>query len=187
MAMVGEPRRRQTGYFGRLPVAGSLIVRGLPGGFVEAWDRWVTRHLAIPMASDAADTLPAIRFLYGSAPGPMAGIVLPSLDRTGRRFPLTLAATPPPGAGIRLASDPWFDAAEALGRSAAAGALEPDDLARQLEGLEDFAPDAGGPPVSGTIPALSLWTTAEPEPVPTAPEMPGPVIDRLLIRPAGRG
>jgi type VI secretion system protein ImpM len=176
---------RVAGFFGKLPTTGDFVGRGLPAAFVRTWDRWVARHLAGPMAVDEADDLPALRFLLAAGPGPMAGVVIPSADRAGRRFPLTIATVPPPGAGLHLAADPWFDAAEEVARIAASGDLDPDELARRITDLDDLRAEVG-PPTSGLVTDLALWTAAEPVPLPVAPDAPGAALERL-VRPRRGG
>lgn len=78
----------RTGFFGKLPKAGDFVTRGLPAGLVRSWDRWVSRHLALPMASEGAEDRHPLRFATTEPGlGPITGIVLPSCDRAGRRFP----------------------------------------------------------------------------------------------------
>lgn len=96
----------ETGYFGKLPSKGDFLSRRLPSGFVEVWDAWLQagivssrRELGDAWAS-CFPGAPVWRFF---TPPCMVterawiGIVLPSMDRVGRHFPLTVAA------GIALA------------------------------------------------------------------------------------
>ena len=65
------------------------------------------------------------------------GLLMPSVDRVGRYFPLTLAAVFPPGAGVP-ASDiagSWLQACETAGRAALDEDVPPDQLARCLPPL----------------------------------------------------
>ena len=146
------------GFFGKLPSTGDFVTRGLPGAFVRFWDGWVSRHLAHRLDR-------ALRFLL-AAPGPMTGVVLPSADRAGRRFPLTIAA------GARAPAAPgWYAGLEALGRAAIAERLSPDALGLRLA-AHSVAPGAGDPP------PLLVWTGVAP--VAADPEAPGPALDSLL-------
>jgi type VI secretion system protein ImpM len=126
------------GLFGKLPAHGDFIRRGLPGAFLDPWDAW----LSAAMLAMEAETLtagddwplvwasaPALRFhLPPGACGPLAaaGVLLPSMDSVGRRFPLTLAAVAAatPAATLDPESD-WYAALEALGETALDG-LEAD-------------------------------------------------------------
>ena len=138
------------GFFGKLPAHGDFVTRRLPMGFVAVWDPWVALHLA-----RRAD-FPPLRFAHpGTAGGAMSGgamtgVVLPSRDRAGRAFPLTLAAA---GAS---APEPWYEALTEAGVAAARGECDADALAARLETLDPA--EAGAPPrpllwLAGGVPA----------------------------------
>ncbi len=90
------------GWFGKIPALGDFASRRLPPHFIEAWDHWLSTEL-----SDARDALgadwppsypetPLWRFVL--TPGLLDGrywfgILMPSADRVGRRFPLSVAAS----------------------------------------------------------------------------------------------
>lgn len=93
------------GWHGKLPVAGDFVTRRLHAGFVEAWDGWLSGGLAALRQRDAQHWLehylasPAWRFVITQQflPGPLGlaawgGVMIPSVDRVGRYYPLTLAA-----------------------------------------------------------------------------------------------
>ncbi len=96
------------GWHGKLPTLGDFASRRLDAGFIEAWDGWLAAGLLALRQADAAGWLPAYlgspswRFLLmpGVLPGVLpgeagaqawAGVLMPSVDRVGRYFPLTLA------------------------------------------------------------------------------------------------
>jgi len=114
------------GLYGKLPSHGDFIRRRVSNPFVEAWDGWLRQCL-----SDSRDTLgdrwvdvyltsPAWRFV--SSPGvcgPTAaiGLMVPSVDRVGRFFPLTLVAELPDDVSLisaATAGSRFFEAAEQL-------------------------------------------------------------------------
>jgi type VI secretion system protein ImpM len=126
---MNDNARTQPGIFGKLPTHGDFITRRLPLGFVEHWDLWLQNAV-----SDSRDQLgenwldiyltsPVWRFAL--SPGTVdqsawAGVLMPSVDRVGRYFPLTLAvALQPNDKAIRVLSEEkdWFDSAEALLRT----------------------------------------------------------------------
>ena len=114
-----DPDPTPPGFFGKLPSTGDFVTRGLPAAFVRFWDGWVSRHLVARLDR-------ALRFFLGS-PGPLTGVVLPSTDRAGRRYPLTLAAradTP--------AAPAWYAMLEAIAAAALAECLTPDALEARL-------------------------------------------------------
>lgn len=89
------------GIFGKLPALGDFLRAGLPGAFTTAWDDWVQSSMlatrdALGESWDAAYlSAPIWRFsLPAGMAGPqgMTGILMASVDRVGRHYPLTLAA-----------------------------------------------------------------------------------------------
>src|ERR1700753_1284599 len=132
------------GLFGKLPCNGDFLQRRLPQEFVDVWDAWVRESLAGSRSQLAGRwleiylTAPVWRFalargLCGN--DAYAGVFLPSVDRVGRYFPLTVVARWKGDEAIALSSVAgqarWFDAAESL----ALGALGSLTL-----GLEGFDP-----------------------------------------------
>lgn len=132
----------ETGYFGKLPSKGDFLSRRLPSGFIEVWDAWLQAGIAASRR-DLGDAwancflgAPVWRFF---TPARMVterawiGIVLPSMDRVGRHFPLTIAA------GIaqsQLDAVATLDAANgwlASISSAALDALSPGGTAEALD------------------------------------------------------
>ena len=116
----------QPGFFGKLPARGDFVGRRLDEAFRTGFDGWLQRSLATSKRQLGDSWLPAYlntpiwRFVLG--PGlcgtsPSAGVMIPSVDRVGRYFPLVLAAQLPgclsPGTLFHSARD-WFDAAERL-------------------------------------------------------------------------
>src|SRR5512139_3843786 len=88
------------GWYGKIPNLGDFASRRLPSRFIVAWDDWLQRALASSRAQlggqwlDLYLTSPVWRFLLmpgvcGSAA--WAGVLMPSVDRVGRYFPLTIA------------------------------------------------------------------------------------------------
>lgn len=166
-----------TGFYGKIPATGDFVGRGLPGDFVRAWDRWVASHLAPLQSSGLWPDEVALRFLLGNeANGPMAGIVVPSGDRAGRSFPLTVAA-PPSSAltGLAISASDWFDDVEAVAEAARHGAVGADEFARELAGLPFPPAEPDGEVVLGML----LWTRIC-VPMEVDPAEPRAALDRLL-------
>lgn len=150
-----------TGYFGKVPAHGDFVSRRLPDDLVAAWDAWLQACIADSRARLGAGwldhylTSPVWRF--GIAPGVlgadgMGGVMMPSVDRAGRYFPLMIGA---PGARPLLdwfqQHGDWFDEIEDLARAS----LDP---AFRLEAF-DAAHEPG--PLLGhvVLPGRSLWWT----------------------------
>lgn len=132
-----------TGFWGKLPSHGDFVGRGLPETFRRRWDGWATRYLA------GREGWPegGLRLRIGADGRAAAGLVLPSADAVGRRFPLGLfliaEALPSPEE-----LEPWCEAALA----SAACQTDPDALLQVLEQL----PVPAGAEVQGA-PSLLLW------------------------------
>jgi type VI secretion system protein ImpM len=150
------------GWFGKLPSLGDFASRRLPAAFVHGWDEWLQLGLASAREAlgehwlDDAGLGPR-RFWVGAgvlgAAG-WAGLITPSRDRVGRRFPLTIAAAlaPPGSLAGALASRAWFDAIDTVARRAVSDALTVDELEGELERASATAPLAA----AGDATAASL-------------------------------
>lgn len=93
------------GWHGKLPGVSDFASRRLDARFVDLWDGWISAGLA-KMRSDDADgwvddylASPIWRFALpgGFFPAPFhsgawVGVLMPSVDRVGRYYPLTLTA-----------------------------------------------------------------------------------------------
>jgi len=88
------------GWYGKLPSLGDFASRRLEPLFVEPWDRWLAEAMASWREADAFWLdhylgVPPLRFALGpgvpfqKSPG-YAGVLMPSVDRVGRYFPLTV-------------------------------------------------------------------------------------------------
>ena len=116
----------QPGFFGKLPARGDFVGRRLDQAFRTAFDAWLQKSIATSKRQLGGAWLPAYlntpvwRFVLG--PGlcgaaPALGVMMPSVDRVGRYFPLVVAAQLPgcasPGTMFHSARF-WFDQAEQL-------------------------------------------------------------------------
>jgi type VI secretion system protein ImpM len=112
------------GLFGKLSAKRDFIALATPRSFLEAWEPWVqasisaSRHQLGGNWQQAFLTAPVWRFWLGAAicGTTVVGAIMPSLDRVGRYYPLTLhavadSATPilPPDIDSQ---DEWFGIAE---------------------------------------------------------------------------
>ena len=133
------------GFFGKLPVRGDFVGAGLPRGFTDPWDAWWRQGIARTREA-AADWVaawleaPVWRFrLPRGACGadPVVGLWMPSVDRVGRYFPLTIAAV-----GAATVDEAFLDTAEAAGLAALADDMAPDALALRVgDAYADMPPD----------------------------------------------
>jgi len=115
-----------TGYFGKLPDRADFVTGRCPDGFMKLWEPFLMRGLAQSrqeLGSDWEDaymTMPVWHFLMSPSAGPdehsapVAGALMPSVDRVGRKFPLTIAAPLADGQVKDQPAQDWFDAVEAV-------------------------------------------------------------------------
>ena len=116
----------QTGFYGKLPGYGDFIERNLPRPFIEQWDPWLQRCVQTSQQMlgehwlNCYLTAPIWRFALSSGcvdGSAWLGLVLPSVDRVGRYFPLTLAQPLPAQASIACAlchNASWFGQLESI-------------------------------------------------------------------------
>ena len=117
----------EIGFFGKLPSHGDFLRRRVSDGFVGVWDAWLQESLATSKAAlgdnwlDVYLTSPAWRFACGAGAcgtSPVIGVMVPSVDRVGRYFPLTLVAELPRHTPALLPATlralPFFEALERL-------------------------------------------------------------------------
>lgn len=135
------------GFYGKLPSHGDFVRRRLSGPFVGLWDSWLQSAIARSKEQLGADWLdiylgsPLWRFIFAPGvcgPGMSAGVLMPSVDKAGRYFPLTMAINlPEPVNPLRLATeyDDWFGRAESILLSSLDDAVrfELDEFDRQVE------------------------------------------------------
>ncbi|MDU9006180.1 type VI secretion system-associated protein TagF [Sedimentitalea todarodis] len=126
------------GAFGKIPAVGDFFRLMPPAGFVSVWDEWVQRTILAAQTTlgsgwdDHYMSAPIWRFsLSAGLAGPhrIIGVFMPSVDRVGRRFPLTLmtaVVTSRSTASDHFRAGAIFERLEAL----ALDALE-DDMSRE--------------------------------------------------------
>ncbi|WP_313170755.1 type VI secretion system-associated protein TagF [Massilia oculi] len=166
------------GLFGKLASHGDFVKRRLPPDFVAAWDTWLQQGMHAGRARHGAAWpgrylhAPLWRFVL--APGvcgqaAMAGVLVPSLDRVGRHFPLTLAAPHDHVASCLLdlatTGMDWFDRLADLAVCAMWGDLALEDLEPALVRLGE--PPRQTPGAKSAFPEARacravFWTEGEP-------------------------
>lgn len=125
-----SPIAAAVGFYGKLPCRGDFLRRRVSQEFMDVWDEWLQRALAHSRQSlqeawlDAYLTSPVWRFALAEGvcgTGAYAGVMVPSVDRVGRYFPLTIVAQWNAGESplhAACGAHRWFDAAEALAMEA---------------------------------------------------------------------
>lgn len=114
------------GFYGKLASRGDFVSRGLPQSFIGPWDSWLAAGLLASQNALGGQWLnaylvsPLWRFMLAPGvcgPEAAVGVVMPSIDRVGRYFPLTIAGlldhdTDP--AALVGGPDEWFEQVEEL-------------------------------------------------------------------------
>ena len=87
------------GFFGKLPGYGDFVQRNVSPEFVKYWDNWVLKSLSTSreQLGDSWRNLyfngPIWRFVISqdsASPTPVAGFIMPSVDKAGRCYPFTV-------------------------------------------------------------------------------------------------
>jgi type VI secretion system protein ImpM len=152
------------GFYGKFPSLGDFVNRRLGTELIAPWDQWLQESLAASRAQlgdgwlDQYLTSPLWRF--GLSPGVAgqggwAGVLMPSVDRVGRYFPLTLACALPIGTNPfdLLDATDWFEQAEVLALSGLVDPFSLDGFDGQVLALGapgGAVPTAHPPPVAGS-------------------------------------
>jgi type VI secretion system protein ImpM len=141
------------GWYGKLPGLGDFAGRRLNAEFVRPWDAWLQEVLSASRAVfgehwlDCYLTAPIWRFvLLPGLVGPAGwgGVLMPSVDRVGRQFPLTIAVALPSHAAAAHAvfeRADWFEQLESVALATLDVARGPEDLDRALEDCAFVAPE----------------------------------------------
>jgi type VI secretion system protein ImpM len=157
------------GLFGKLPARGDFVRAGLPRGFVQPWDDWLQLVIGGSKAELGERWLPAWMeapiwrfFLPAGLCGDDAalGVWMPSVDRAGRHFPLTLATVLPAGLPDALQAADFLARAEAAGLAALQYELAPDAvMARLAPETSLLDPPAALPDLARLAVRQALWWT----------------------------
>ncbi|PWC34040.1 type VI secretion system-associated protein TagF [Azospirillum sp. TSO35-2] len=157
--VIGPPARGHAGCFGKLPARGDFLLRGLPRAFADPWHDWLLDGMQASRAALGEGWLgrylnaPVWRFTLGAGVcGPLAaaGVLMPSVDKAGRHFPLTLVTLFTPGGADT--DQGWFDAAEGLALSALSHTLDVEAFVAAIAALP-------APPAGASAPAGARWWT----------------------------
>lgn len=169
------------GWYGKIPALGDFASRRLPQRFISLWDAWLQRGLAASRAClqdrwlDVYLNGPIWNFAL--LPGvcdkhAWIGTLMPSVDKVGRHFPLTIALeleAHPEVIGTLFGARAWFDAIGQVALSCLDVNCAPALLEMRLSELPfpDY-PSADGLEYTAMRKLDSWWTT----PSATALELP---------------
>lgn len=161
------------GFYGKLPAMGDFISRRLPNEFISPWDNWLQscfmasrEHLGSNWLNHYL-TSPIWRFLL--SPGlcggkSVVGIVMPSVDKVGRYYPLTVAAIiedSPQVPFLFMSRNVWFEQLEDVALMGLENTLDVDDFDQLIQTIPSF-PLPTSSDISESIFAgeYSLWINA---------------------------
>lgn len=160
------------GAFGKMPALGDFFRLRVSAEFIALWDPWLQGAMLGARGGlgerfdDCYMTSPVWRFSIGPGVGGAAGLIgvmMPSVDRVGRMFPLTLVTESAVVSPFRthFRQSAVFDALEALALDALGDEMTRDILAERLATI-DLLPDppAGRMDRAG---AVVLMSGAAPE------------------------
>ncbi len=145
------------GFFGKLPGAGDFVVRSFERPLVAsltAWADTLVQHLRRGAGEEWApvfDRLQPVAWVAAEGvcgPTAFAGLMRPSMDRVGRRYPLVVGVALPPGSRVvqaAAAAQGWFDYMDGLVEDTWSSSLGVEALSAALAEAPPF-PDAGGDP-----------------------------------------
>ena len=135
------------GFLGKLPKYGDFLSRNLPGSFTTPWDRWLEiaiNESQIRMGDKWLGTYltsPLWRFTLSSGicgSHIWTGLLMPSVDKVGRYYPLTLALQLPPNTdpvALIMDNEAWFNQCEELALSSLLDSFELDAFQNEMESI----------------------------------------------------
>ncbi|WP_347988891.1 type VI secretion system-associated protein TagF [Methylomonas sp. AM2-LC] len=134
------------GFYGKIPALGDFVSRRLSRAFIDTWDQWLQSAMRSSQQTLGDDWLsiylvsPIWRFAL--SPGicgatAWAGVVMPSVDRVGRYYPLTLVQSIDAQAmsSLFLPESDWFDQLEDLALSVLDEEFDFDNFDQLVAGL----------------------------------------------------
>jgi type VI secretion system protein ImpM len=172
-----------TGFYGKLPAKGDFLHRHLPRDFVDAWDDWLQggMHESREALGEAwlqtYLTSPLWRYVLPAGTcgaSAWAGVLMPSMDKVGRYFPMTVATKISAGASpawVALRNEAWFVGVENI----LLAALDDEAL-----DAERFDAELLAMPV-GDADATAVDSIASPDSGMCLPLEPGPGLSGALL------
>jgi type VI secretion system protein ImpM len=165
--MPSLPPDARVGLLGKLPARGDFVREDLPRDFADAWDAWWQRGLALTQRRSRDEwreawlEAPVWRFVL--PPGlcgarGVLGLWMPSVDKAGRYFPLTIAATSQ-GDWVPLAAPMmrFLEEAEEAGRDALEQDLAPAALLSRVQ--DAFVAGEEGGRAPDLVAGQATWWT----------------------------
>lgn len=137
-----------TGLYGKLPAHGDFIHRMLPTDFLTAWDEWLQHYIAGSQEQIGKQwlhyylTSPIWRFMISEGcidEHSWVGVMLPSVDKIGRYFPLSILSQVPSSIcslEFLLSNNEWLEKIEGVALQALDGDFTADELLDEISNVE---------------------------------------------------
>jgi type VI secretion system protein ImpM len=142
------------GLYGKLPAYGDFIIRDLNPAFIDIWDEWLQHFISVSKEQIGNDwlniylTSPIWKFALSAGvidDKMWAGIMMPSVDKVGRYFPISLiqsfAAAHNP-VDFMASQQAWYDSIETQCLIALEGTIDADELMAKLSKIETISKEA---------------------------------------------
>lgn len=138
------------GFYGKLPIVGDFISRRLPNEFIRPWDKWLQSAMAASREALEHEwlnhylTCPIWRFLLSAGVcgnQAVAGIMMPSVDRVGRYYPLTVAVLleqAPPLPFLFMSNNVWFEQLEDVALTGLEGSVDVNGFDELIQRIPNF-------------------------------------------------
>jgi len=134
------------GFYGKLPARGDFVSRNLSPAFLTPWNNWLQAAITCSRQQLGQDwlncylTSPLWRFALSPGvcgPEVHAGVLMPSVDRVGRYYPLVIAAPLPNHLNLlELTWEDWFERAEQVALTGLDEHLDVEDFVGRVQALE---------------------------------------------------
>jgi len=140
----------ESGIFGKLPAHGDFIHRSLTPEFISIWDDWLQHYIAGSQEQigdswiDLYLTSPIWRFMLSEGcidSNSWAGLMLPSVDKVGRYFPISILTKLPRNVcslEFLLSNNEWLNEVESITLNALETDLEVDELLNKINKVGIF-------------------------------------------------
>jgi len=115
-----------TALYGKLPAKGDFLSRNLPREFIDTWDEWLQSGMNASRQAlgeswlETYLTSPLWRFVLPAGvcgANAWCGVVMPSMDKVGRYFPMAVVRMLPPAMSpicVAMQNDTWFEGVESI-------------------------------------------------------------------------
>lgn len=133
------------GFFGKLPVTGDFVSRGIGAELRRRLDRWISLEI-VPLARAGGLPGDGLRFLWPDAG--LVALMVESRDSAGREYPLVLLA--PATGAVQQAAEAWANRVCDLATAAARGG-------HSAETLQAALAQTGGPEPGAQKPGPAIY------------------------------